>query len=86
MDVLFYAAITRYTRGEKSFTPKEHSTLRGVLDELCVHYGEEFESFIYASEKCIFLINGQGVMMSGGLDSPVCFGDKIEIIPFVDAG
>ena len=86
MEVIFYGIVTRYTGGDKTFSPKSHSTLRGVVDELSGFYGEEFGAFIHGDETCIFLINGQGVMMSGGLDSPVCFGDKIEILPFVDAG
>ena len=86
MEVTFYGGITRHTNGDNSFTPDAHATLRGVLEELSDEYGEEFKAFLHGNETCIFLINGQGVMMSGGLDSPVCVGDKIEILPFVDAG
>ena len=86
MTVFFYGSITRYTNGDKTFTPTVHAALRGVVEELREVYGEEFGTFIRGNETCIFLINGKGVMMSGGLDAPVCFGDKIEILPFVDAG
>ena len=86
MTVTFYGSITKYTDGDKSYTPKTHPTLRGLLEELGVNYGEVFKSFLLGSETCIILINGKGIMLSGGLDSPLESGDKIDILPFVDAG
>ena len=86
MLVTFYSNITKHTNGDRSFTPKIHPTLRGVLEELGDFYGEGFTSFINGNETCIFLINGKGIKLSGGLDSPLSQGDKVEILPFVDAG
>jgi len=86
MTVTFYGSITRYTNGDNAYTPKVHAALRGLLDELSKYYGELFASFINGNEACIILINGKGIMMSGGLDSALKAGDKIEILPFVDAG
>jgi len=86
MIVTFYSSITKYTGGDKSFTPKTHPTLRGLLEELGENYGESFKAFLLGSETCIILINGKGIMLSGGLDSPLEPGDKIDILPFVDAG
>ena len=90
MTVTFYGRVTEYTNGEKSFTPAPGScsfaTLRGLFDVLCSHYGEGFESFINGSETCLILINGSGTAYSGGMDSPLGSGDKVEILPFVDAG
>jgi len=86
MLVTFYSSITKYTNGDKSYIPKNHPTLRGVLEELGDYYGEGFESFINGNETCLFLINGSGIKLSGGLDSPLIQGDKIDILPFVDSG
>jgi len=87
MTVTFHGAITEYTNGEKSFSPTTTcSTLRVLLDELSSYYGESFELFIFGNEACLFLVNGQGVAFSGGLDTLINPGDKIDILPFVDAG
>jgi molybdopterin converting factor small subunit len=86
MTVTFYGCVTRYTNDDKSYTPKAHATLRGLLEELGKYYGEQLVSFIIGIETCIILINGKGIMYSGGLDSALNAGDKIEILPFVDAG
>ena len=86
MTVSFYGGITRYTNGDSSYTPKVHAALRGLLEELGEYYGEQFVSFINEKETCIILINGKGIMLSGGPDSVLDSGDKIEILPFVDAG
>jgi len=86
MIVTFYSSITKYTNGDKSYTPKNHPTLRELLDELGGYYGEGFLSFINSNDSCLILINGKGIKLSGGLDSPLCQGDKVDILPFVDAG
>jgi len=86
MTVSFYGIISKYTNGDKSYTPKAHSTLRGLFEELGDYYGEQFVSFINSNEACIVLINGKGIMLSGGPDSSLGPGDMIEILPFVDAG
>ena len=86
MIVSFYGRITRHTNGEKTYIPKNPPTLRGLLEELGGYYGKGFESFINGNETCLFLINGKGVKLTGGLDSPLEQGDKVEILPFVDAG
>ena len=86
MTVEFYSSITKYTNGDKTYTPKSHPILRELLDELGGCYGESFLSFINGNETCLILINGKGIKLSGGLDSALYQGDKIEILPFVDAG
>ena len=90
MTVTFYGRVTEYTNGDRSFSPAPGGLsvpiLRGLLDALCSHYGEGFESFIKGNETCLILLNGSGIALSGGLDSPVGSGDKVEIMPFVDAG
>ena len=87
MTVAFYGKITEYTNGDKSFMPvTDCSTLRVLLDELSSYYGEPFGLFINGNESCLFLVNGTGVALSGGLDTQLSSGDRIEILPFVEAG
>ncbi|MCL2821362.1 MAG: MoaD/ThiS family protein [Oscillospiraceae bacterium] len=88
MTVNFYGNIKKHTNGEGTYVPvnKTHSTLRDVLDELNVHFGDSFASFISDNEACLFLVNGKGIKHTGGLDTPVCNGDIINILPFVEAG
>jgi len=86
MIVKFYAGITKYTNGEKSFSPMEHSNIRSLFTELSNHYGEQFGSFLSSNESCIILVNGKGIKLSGGPDTLLHKDDTIEILPFVDAG
>jgi len=88
MTVAFYGRITEYTNGESTFTPAPGvcTTLRELLDMLGNCYGESFKSFLSGDETCLILINSSGIAFSGGLDTPLKQKDKIEILPFVDAG
>ena len=89
MTVVFYGRVIEHTGGEKSYVPKVQDsalTVRELLDELGSHYGESFETFIHGDETCLILVNGSGITQTGGLDSPIVSGDKVEILPFVDAG
>ena len=91
MKVLFYGNVLDYTRGEKSFevykSPENSvSNVRELVDELGNYYGEGLKEFILGEENCFFLVNGKGLMMTGGLDTKLCPGDKIEVLPFADAG
>jgi len=100
MEAVFYGKIKEYTGGAASFTPGavsytdgatsyipgQHPTLRSLLDELNDHYGDGFESFVRSDETCLILVNGNGVKLSGGLETPLKQGDRIEFLPFVGAG
>ena len=86
LKVIFSGPIKKYTNGEGFYEPEGCSTLRGLFDELSRRYGEGFDSFITGNDACLILVNGKGTMMSGGLDSPLAQGDKIEILPVVIAG
>ena len=88
MIVCFYGKVKQYTKNETIYSPAPpaHSTLRDLLGELGGYYGKPFEDFIRGNESCLFLINGKGIMLSGGLDTPIKDGDKVDILPFVEAG
>jgi len=60
--------------------------VRDLINILSGHFGEDFQDFLLGKETCFFLINGKGIMMSGGLDTKLNPGDKIEVLPFAQAG
>jgi len=86
MTVLFYGNVVKHTGGEKSFEPAPCPDLRSLIDVLDGHYGEPFGELLRGNEFCFFLVNGQGVRATGGLETPLKQGDRIEVLPFVEAG
>jgi molybdopterin converting factor small subunit len=85
MTVLFYGAVLTYTNGEKSFDTA-CSSVRDLIERLGVRYGERSRQFLLGEGTCFFLVNGKGLMASGGLDAKLKPDDRIEVLPFVDAG
>jgi molybdopterin converting factor small subunit len=87
LKVLFYGDALEYTNGDKSFDfTGDNLNLQKLIDKLSDHYGECFQNFLLGDETCFFLINGKGIMMTGGLNTKLNRDDKIEILPFVKAG
>ena len=88
MTVCFFGRIKEFTGGEERYTSAmaEYTAIRELLDELCIHYGEPFEAFIRGNETCLLLVNGMGIKHTGGLDTPLKNSDRVEILPFVEAG
>jgi len=86
MIVLFYGKTLEYTNGVKLFKIETCAGIRELINQLGVFYGERLKEFLSGSETCFFLLNGKGIMMTGGLDTKLQFGDKIEVLPFMDAG
>jgi len=86
MRVLFYGDVVGCTNGEKSFEIEGCSNVRELIDRLGGHYGERFKEFALGEETCFFLINGKGIMMTGGLNTRLNAEDKIELLPFAEAG
>jgi len=92
MTVVFYGNIQERTFGEKSteINPAKglggKISLRKLIDLLGERYGVDFRTFLLGDDTCFFLVNGGGVMTTGGLDTPLRKGDTVEVLPFVDAG
>jgi len=86
VKVLFYGAVLQYTNGENFFELNDCSTVRDLVSKLGGHFGERFRIFLLGDETCFFLINGKGLMMTGGLDTKLYPDDKIEVLPFAEAG
>ena len=90
MKIIFYGSILEYTNNEKSYEPSDNggniATVRELIENLCLRYGEQFKEFLLGEETCFFLVNGTGLMMTGGMNTKLQCGDKIEVLPFADAG
>ena len=86
MDVLFYGNILEHTNGDKLFKAGSSLNIHELISELGRQYGEQFKDFLLGVETCFFLINGSGIMMTGGLDTELGPNDKIEVLPFAEAG
>jgi len=86
MIVLIYGGMRQYAGGVGSFVPNSSQSLRMLIDELGCRFGDHFKELLLCGENCFFLINGRGIMATGGLDTPLSPGDRVEVMPFIDAG
>jgi len=86
MVALFYGSVLGQTGGEKSFVPAGSASIRALVGELGCRYGGRFEEFLLSGDDCFFLVNGKSIAMSGGLETSLHPGDRIEVLPFVEAG
>ena len=102
MQVLFHGAVQEYTAGETSFEPSFETSLKasfepalettgvgtvhGLIDLLGTRYGKPFRDFVHEVESCVILVNGRGIMLTGGMATAIQEGDTVTILPFVGAG
>ena len=90
MTVLFHGDVLDHTMGEKSIAMEGAQgvprSMRALIDMLGARFGEDFREFLLDDETCLFLVNGSGIMTTGGLSTPLASGDTIEVLPFVDGG
>ena len=86
MTVHFYGKVLDHTSGERSIEIEESPDLRALVDELANRYGGKFKGHLLSGDFCFFLINGKGVMATGGLGSKLDPDDKIEVLPIFEAG
>jgi len=86
MTVWFYGNALDYVNGKQSFEAQNSTSVRELIDELGGRFGEKFKEFLLGEGTCLFLVNGKGLMLTGGLDTRLQHGDQIEVLPFVVAG
>jgi len=86
MTVRFFGNVLEYTNGVKGFESENSPSIRALIDELGVRFGEGFKEYLLGDETCFFLVNGKGIMMTGGLNTELQPGDKIEILTVVGGG
>ena len=85
MTVRFFGSVLECTNGENSFEPEHCDSMLRLIEVLSGRYGDPFAELV-RSNACFFLVNGKGIMSSGGLDTLLSQGDRVEVLPFVDAG
>jgi len=86
MRVLFYANARDYTSGEKTCEVPKTRNISELIDILGKRFGEKFKEYLLADNTCFFLVNGKGIMNTGGLNTPLKDDDKIDILPLVGGG
>ena len=86
MNVHFYGSALDHTGGVADFTPNRSPDLRSLVDEIGSLFGDSFRDVLLANDSFILLVNGKGIMQTGGFETKLYPGDKIEILPFIDAG
>ena len=86
MNVKFYGSVIKFADNEKFCNIKNCTSVRELINELGDHYGMQLKEFILGGETCFILVNGKGIMMTGGLNTKLQPDDKIDILPFAEAG
>ena len=86
MNVSFYADANEYTAGEKSFETDAAGNVGALIDMLGERFGEKLKKFLLGDNTCFIIVNGKGIMTTGGLATPLAAGDKIEVLPLVGGG
>jgi len=86
MKVIFYGNALKHTKNEKLYNAGDCPDIRELINELDGYYGGGLKDFLLGEETCLFLVNGKGIMMTGGLNTKLQSDDKIEVLPFAEAG
>jgi len=85
MTVTFFGSVLERTNGETAYEAEHCASLKELCDVLVSRYGEPFNE-LFQSGDCFFLVNGMGVLKTGGFKTVLNPDDRIDVLPFVDAG
>lgn len=95
VSVRFFTSLREIT-GRKEvvveFSGKRKVTVRVVLDRLCRRFGADFVEYVFNKESgdvrgfLQFLVNGRSLSLEKGLDTLLCDGDVLAIVPPVGGG
>jgi len=86
VTVVFYGSVIDRADGQDFVQLRNSVSVRTLIDELGRRFGPNFKTFLLGDETCLFLVNGRGILATGGLDTALAPGDKIEVLPFIEAG
>ena len=86
MKISFYSNIRDYTSGEKTFETEDTGCVSSLIDILGERFGEKLKNFLLGENNCFILVNGKGIMTTGGLATTLHPDDKIDVLPFVGGG
>ena len=86
MTVWFHLSVSEFTGCSHLELEGEPETLQEMVDELRKLFGEDFYQYLLAEDTCFYLVNGKSILHTGGFSTRLQLGDKIEILPVVEAG
>ena len=90
MEVIFHGNVLDHTAGVSSYTLTEAAdapeNVRELIGELGQRFGAGLEEFLLGDKTCLLLVNGRGIMLTGGMGTLLKPGDTVTVLPFVDAG
>ena len=86
MTVLFHGSVKEKASGCGSLEIKDAGTVRELIGVLGERFGEAFRDFLLGDDTCFFLVNGSGIMTTGGLNMPLSDSDTFEVLPYVGGG
>jgi molybdopterin synthase sulfur carrier subunit len=69
----------------------EKNSVNDLLDVLIEKYGSALEDFLLNQEHnlqqyLVMLVNGRGIETLNGLDTSLCDGDEVSILPAICGG
>jgi len=85
VKVVFYESIQNHS-GCESIELEPVEALIILIDKLGEKLGTDFKEYLLRDDTCFFLINGKSISRTGGLNTRLEPNDKIEILPFIEAG
>ncbi|TRO46910.1 MoaD family protein [Candidatus Bathyarchaeota archaeon] len=67
------------------------SRVRDLLREVAARYGEGLREYLFTDEgglhsHVVVILNGRGVGVLDGLDTPLTDGDRVAILPSIGGG
>ena len=83
--VNFFESVQNHTHCP-SIEMETAENLNVLIKNLGEKFGEPFKEYLLADDTCFFLVNGKSIINTGGLNTPLHPGDKVEILPVVEAG
>jgi len=86
MNVHFYGSALDFTGGAATYQPGGSPDLKSLISDLGGRFGDSFRDKLLANDSFLILVNGKGIMQTGGFDTKLSPGDKVEILPFIEAG
>lgn len=92
VKVLFLSILEDITGIKEISLPiKDNSTIRDIINELIMNFGEEFENIIFIStgilSKYILLsLNGKDIKHYNDIDTIIQDGDEIIFLPAIAGG
>lgn len=86
MNVRFHGTALEHTGGKELIKLNNSGDIYSLIDEIGSLFGDSFRGVLLDGEAFFFLVNGTGIMKTGGFETKLSPEDTVEIVPFFDAG